>query len=107
MIKYRGMSDKKDRDFITDASYNTRQAPAKEAAKEFILAFLKDGEKEVTELNEMARIESISKNSMKDAKSELRKDGKIKTWSLGYGKEKKWFIRLMDDSPTASEKTNE
>lgn len=107
VIKYRGMSDKKDRDFITDANYNTRQAPAKEAAKEFILAFLKDGEKEVTELDEMARIESISKNSMKDAKSELRKDGKIKTWSLGYGKEKKWFIRLMDDSPTASEKTNE
>ncbi len=111
VVKYRGMSDKKDRDFITDANYNTRQAPAKEAAKEFILDFLKDGEKEVTELDEMAGVESISKNALKDAKAELRREGKIKTWSLGNGKRenKKWFIRLVDveDSPTASEKTNE
>ncbi len=106
VIKYRGMSDKKDRDFITDVNYNTRQAPAKEAAKEFILDFLKDGEKEVTELDEMARVESISKNALKDAKTELRKEGRIKSWSLGF-KPKKWFMRLVDDSLTAGEKTNE
>ncbi len=111
VIKYRGMSDKKDRDFITDANYNTRQAPAKEAAKEFILDFLKDGEKEVTELDEMAGVESISKHALKDAKSELRKEGKIKMWSLGNGKQekKRYFMRLVDvgDSLTASEKTAE
>ena len=107
VIKYRGMSDKKDRDFVTDANYNTRQAPAKEAAKEFILDFLKDGEKEVAELDEMASVESITKHALKDAKSELRKEGKIKSWGIGYGKEKKWFMRLVDDSSTASEKPDE
>lgn len=110
VIKYRGMSNKKDRDFVTDINYNTRQAPAKEAAKEFILDFLKDGEKEVVELDEFATIESISKNALKEAKSELRKEGKIKTWPIGNGRrdKKKWLIRLVvDDSLTASEKTNE
>lgn len=107
VIKYRGMSDKKDRDFVTDANYNTRQAPAKEAAKEFILDFLKDGEKEVTELDEFARIESISKHALKDAKAELKREGRTKTWGVGYGKEKKWIIRLVDDSLTDSKKTDE
>lgn len=101
------MSDKKDRDFVTDINYNTRQAPAKEAAKEFILDFLKDGEKEVAELDEMASVESITKHALKDAKSELRKEGKTKSWGIGYGKEKKWFMRLVDDSSTASEKPDE
>ena len=107
VIKYRGLSGKKDRDFVTEANHNTRQAPAKEAAKEFILGFLKDGEKEVAELDEMAGIESISKHALKDAKAELRKEGKIKIWSLGNGmqEKKKWFMRLaeVDGSLTASD----
>lgn len=109
IVRYRGMSSKKDREFVTEANYNTRQAPAKEVAKEFILDFLKDGEKEVAELDEFAKIESISKNALKDAKAELKKEGKIHTWSIGSGRsgDKKFFIRLKDDSLTASEKTNE
>ncbi len=111
IVKYKGLSHKKDRDFVTEANYNTRQAPAKEAAKELILDFLKDGEKEVAELDEMARVESISKNALKDAKAALKKEGKIRSWAHGNGKQekRKWLIGLVEvDGPlTASEKTNE
>ena len=55
----------------------------------------------------MAAAMSISKNAMKNAKAELKKDRRTKTWSIGYGPNKKFFIRLVDGSPIASEKTNE
>lgn len=104
---FKGYTKKKDKDFVTESGYITRQAPQKEEAKDFILDFLKDGEKEVSELDEMANTMSISKNALKNAKTELRNEKKIKTWSVGYGGEKKFFIRLLDDVPIASFKTNE
>ena len=56
--------------------------------------FLKDGEKEVSELDEMAKVMNISKNSLKNAKADLKHDGKIKTWSIGFNP-KKHFISLI------------
>lgn len=106
VIKFKGYTTKKDKDFVSEACYNTRQAPAKAGARELILDFLMDGEKEVADLDELAKIEGISKNAIRDAKAELKKEGKTKTWCVGYGKEKKWFIRLVEDSPIHSEKTN-
>ena len=107
VIQFKGYTQKKDKDFVVETDYTTRQAPQREEAKEFILDFLKDGEKEVAELDEMAAAMSISKNAMKNAKAELKKDRRTKTWSIGYGPNKKFFIRLVDGSPIASEKTNE
>lgn len=49
----------------------------------------------------MAAAMSISKNAMKNAKSELKQEGRIKTWSIGFNP-KKFFISLI-----ATEKTNE
>ena len=106
VIKFKGYTTKKDKDFVSEACYNTRQAPAKAGARELILGFLMDGEKEVADLDELANIEGISKNAMRAAKAELKKEGKTKTWCVGYGKEKKWFIRLVEDSSIHSEKTN-
>ena len=97
VIQWKGYTTKKDRDFVTEADFNTRQKPQRDEAKEFILDFLKDGEKEVSELDEMAKAMSISANAMKNAKTDLRKEGKIKTWSIGYGQSKKYFIRLLDE----------
>ncbi len=99
---FKGYTDKKDKDFVTEVDYTTRQAPAKEEAKEFILDFLKDGEKEVSELDEMASAMSISKNALKNAKTELKKENRIKTRSTGYGQEKKFYVCLLDIAPTAS-----
>ena len=57
---------------------------------------------EVSELDEIAQVEGISKNAIKDAKASLSKENLTHTWSIGYGKDKKFFITLK-----ATEKTNE
>lgn len=95
VIHFKGYTDKKDKDFVTTVDYTTRQAPQREEAKEFILDFLKDGEKEVVELDEMAAAMSISKTTLKRAKSDLKREGTIKTWSIGYGETKKFYISLI------------
>ena len=45
---------------------------------------------EVSELDELAAANSISKNAMRDAKAALKKEGTTKTWSIGYGNNKKF-----------------
>ena len=71
---------------------------------------MKDGRKrkEVAELDEMAKVNDISKNAMREAKSELRQEGKTKMWSFipDTGSEKKHFICLLEGSLTGGEKTN-
>lgn len=98
---FKAYTNKKDKDFILADQYNNRTAPALEEAKEFILDFLKDGQKEVSELDEMAKVDGISKNALKDAKAALKKEGVTHTWSIGFNP-KKYIISL-----TATEKTNE
>lgn len=99
-ITFKGYTTKKDRDFVLSNDYATKQKPVKESTIEFILDFLKDGEKEIAELDEMAKAMSISDHSLKAAKADLRKSGKIKTWSVGYGSGKKYFISLTGTSKT-------
>lgn len=94
-IRWIGYSNKKDRDYVTEADFNTRQKPQREEAEEFILDFLSDGEKEVSELDDMAKAMSISANALKNAKAELKKSGKIRTWSIGFNP-KKYYISLTD-----------
>ena len=103
VIRYKGQTDRKDKDFVTAVDYSTRQAPQREEAENFILEFLQDGEKEVSELDDMAAAMSIGKGTLKRAKTQLRQDGKIKTWSSGYGQGKKFYISLLDTPSTASE----
>lgn len=99
VIRYKGQTDRKDKDFVTAVDYSTRQAPQREEAENFILEFLQDGEKEVSELDDMAAAMSIGKGTLKRAKTQLRQDRKIKTWSSGYGQNKKFYIALLDTPP--------
>lgn len=99
VIRYKGRTDRKDKDFVTAVDYSTRQAPQREEAENFILEFLQDGEKEVSELDDMAAAMSIGKGTLKRAKTQLRQDRKIKTWSSGYGQNKKFYIALLDTPP--------
>ena len=96
VIRYKGRTDRKDKDFVTAVDYSTRQAPQREEAENFILEFLQDGEKEVSELDDMAAAMSIGKGTLKRAKTQLRQNRKIKTWSSGYGQGKKFYISLLD-----------
>lgn len=95
VICWKSYTDKKDRDFVTEHDFTARVKPQRDEAKEFILDFLKDGEKEVSELDEMAKVMGISTNALKNAKSELRTEGKTKTWSIGFNP-KRYFIRLLE-----------
>ena len=98
-IVFKGYSNKKDRDFIMRNEQNSRQAPKKEAAKQFVLDFLRDGEKEINELNKVADIEGISKYTLRVAKEELAAEGKIQTRNEGF-KNKKYYISRMQDIMT-------
>ena len=62
-IETKGYTTKKDREFVSESVYNVKQAPAKEAAKEFIIESLQEGQKEASELNELAQILGISKSA--------------------------------------------
>ncbi len=94
-IKVEGHTVKHDREFIQEADYTKYQAPKREEAKEFILDYLKDGEKEVSELDGMAKAVGISGRTLTRAKAELRESGIAKYRNEGYGKDKKFYISLI------------
>jgi len=99
---FRGYTKKKDREFILEDSRNKNMAPAAEAAKEFILGTLEEqGQMEISELDELAKVNGITSNALKNAKAVLKKEGRTHVWSTGYGKSKKFLITLK-----APEKTN-
>ena len=98
---FKNYSKKKDREFILEDSKIKNNAPAAEEAKEFIVDALQEHKQmEVAELDELAKVEGISKHALKDAKAELRKEGVTHTWSIGYGKDKKFFVTLKDTEKT-------
>lgn len=105
-IETKGYTTKKDREFVSESVYNVKQAPAKEAAKEFIIETLKEGQKEASELNELAQILGISKSAMREAKSDLKKEQIIKMKAVGFGSEKKWYVSLVECAHIPSEKNN-
>lgn len=101
---FKAYTDKKDRDYVLVESRERSIAPALEDAKEFILDTLR-GQKqmEVSELDGLAKASGISENALKNAKTALKKENVIRTWSVGNGYVgKKYLVSL-----TASEKPNE
>lgn len=98
VIEFKGYSDKKDKDFVTEAAYTSVQAPQRGEAKEFILDFLKDGEKPVKELDGMAKAQGITAHTLRRGKEELKASGEIKyrTESNGKGKGTIYYISLVD-----------
>lgn len=95
LVKFEGYTDKKDRDYVSENDYLTHQQPQRDEAKEFVLEYLKDGEKESADLDAAAKAMSIGNGTLKRAKSELRASGLIKYQSRGYGKEKKFYVSLI------------
>ena len=49
---------------------------------------------EVKELDELAAVNGISKNALKDAKAALKKEGVTHVWQIGYRDTKKYLISL-------------
>ncbi len=93
-------TSKRDREFMQAAQAARYQAPAREEAKSFILDYLKDGEKETSDLDEMMKAQGVSGETLKRAKADLKKEGKIIYFSRGF-KPKTHYCKLA--SHTGSE----
>ena len=99
---FKGYTKKKDKEFILEDSRNKNVAPAAEDAKEFILGTLEEqGQMEISELDELAKVNGITSNALKNAKAALKKEGRTHVWSIGFNP-KKFYITLK-----ATGKTNE
>ena len=94
----KGFTTKHDKDFIQEEQYMIKQAPAREEAKAFILETLQEqgGKIETAELTEWAEAMSISESTLKRAKSELKKEGKIEFAQPGKGEDKKFYVSLKE-----------
>lgn len=102
--KFKCYSTKKDKDFIQAESRERNIRPVVEDAKEFIIDTLKEQKQmDVAELDELAAVNGISKNSLKDAKAALKKEGVTHVWSIGNNREK---TRKFIMSLKATEKPN-
>lgn len=106
-VIFRGYTEKKDRDFVNENDFNNRLKPQREDAREFILDFLKDGEKLVNDLDAMAKAQSISTSTLQRAKTELKKEGILGYYSKGFGEDKKFFCFLKKSSLIQSENVEE
>ena len=95
--KYRGMTTKKDFDFTTRKSYERAGKGAKEEAEELVLDYLKDGEKEASDLDEYASALSISSRTLQRAKAELRKKGLIGYRQEGNNDNKRRYVYLIHE----------
>lgn len=95
-VAFRGYTDRRDREYVLDASKNARDAPAADEAANFILSHLEEmgGSCTVGDLDNAARAFGISTNALRNAKEELRKIGKVKIdrASNGQGRGHKWVI---------------
>lgn len=95
-------SVKKDKDFIQADARERNVRPVVEDAKDFIIDTLKErGQMEVSEMDELAKVTGISAHAMKEAKTALKKEHTTHTWSIGYGKDKKFYMSLKDPEKPA------
>ncbi len=95
---FEGYSDKKDKDFVSEQNYGTRNAPQRTEAEQFIYEFLRHGKKPTKELDEAAKEEGISKNTLNRAKTGLRKRGLLGSRSEGFGNDKAFYSYLITPS---------
>lgn len=95
---FRGYTEKKDRDFVLAESKERAIRPALETAKDFIIGTLEEHKQmEVKELEELAQTVGVSKSTLKRAKAELNREGRIHTWSNGFGQGKAFLISLLSE----------
>lgn len=94
LIKFGGYSSKKDRDYVSSL-WIGKKAGKKEDAKEFILEHLESGKKEVHALTALARAAGHSATAIKRTKQELKEEEKIKIFSTGFGKEKRFYAEKL------------
>lgn len=98
-VEFQSYTDKKDKDFVAASMDLTRQAPQRDDAKDFILEYLEDGEKEVSDLDDVMKAQGISGKTLERAKSELKRSGQITYFSQGF-KPKVHYYKLTNPIPS-------
>lgn len=91
-------SDKKDKDFVGERDFETRQAPQRADAEQFICDFLKNGKKPTKELDEAAKAAGISNATLRRAKEQLKNKKILGLKSEGNGKNKLFYSFLLESA---------
>ena len=69
---------------------------------DFIIENIEDG-MEVAELEQMAKGAGITLSTLREAKAKLKKDNRILISGIGFGKEKKWLIKINPNTTNENE----
>ena len=83
-MKFEGVTDKRDADYVSRSSSLVRSAPARNEAKEMILNLLQNGEMETKEFDDQILKMGVSSATLKRAKAELKASGQIKYRAEGF-----------------------
>lgn len=94
-----GTTWKRDRDYMREAAPQKQSGSTRESCKDLIIDTLKlaGGRVLSNELEEMLSNNGYAVRTWKRARKELREDGKIKSYPEGFGKEKKWYVEIVND----------
>ena len=90
-IEFKGTSKKKDRDYVSEGGTTAAPSPRLDEAMDFIMDNV-DKSIEIAELEKLAKAAGIATHTLKDARAVLKKEGKIRISSIGYGDQKKWML---------------
>ena len=97
-VTFQNYTDKRDREFVLEASKIARETPATDEAENFIISYLEEqgGSGDVKNLDNAAAACGIKNNAIKTAKQRLKTAGKIKieSTSRGQGKGFTWRVFL-------------
>lgn len=102
-VSFVSFTDKRDRDFVLAAARNSRCAPARDAAAQFILEYLAEhGESPMRDLDDAAAGNLIAAKTMRNAKEWLKAQGKItiRRVAQGFGCGTDWLISLSGHTTT-------
>lgn len=100
-IQKAGTSWKRDREYIQGAEY-AKSAPVREDCKAFILKTLNEagGELPTVDLEAKATTAGYSYNAQRNAKRELKAEGKTRQYHTGGNADRMWYIQVL---PTTQE----
>lgn len=94
-----GTSWKHDRDYILDTE-NAKSAPKREECKAYLLKALAEvgGSMQTDALDAMAKDAGYSFSSIKRAKAELKREGKVRYSQTGDNKDRVWHIHVVESA---------
>ena len=99
LIREEGSSWKRDREFVQAREAAVRPGKREDCKAWLLRTLAQAGKMDLGELERAAQAEGYALWTYRRAKEALvKEDGAARTWSTGYGENKKWFIELLTPS---------